>query len=121
MNDIPKTKKPTIWYSPSLRQEVACWPKTVRRDIGAELNRVEYGGTPLDFKPLPVVGPSVAEIRVADRNDQYRLIYVAKFEEAVYVLHVITKKKVQKTNKHDIDLARKRYSTLIQTRNFKNE
>jgi phage-related protein len=121
MDKANNPKKATVWYSPSLRQEVKSWPKTVREDIGEELNRVEYGGTPLDFKLLPVIGPGVTEIRVSDKGDQYRLIYVAKFEEAIYVLHVITKKKVQKTSKHDIDIARKRYSVLIRERKHKHE
>lgn len=56
------------------------------------------------------------EIRVADDGLQYKLIYIAKFEEAVYVLHVITKKKTQKTSAHDIQLAKQRYGEFVQMR-----
>ena len=56
------------------------------------------------------------EIRVSADGDQYRLIYVAKFEEAIYVLHVITRKKTQKTSKQDIDIAIKRFKALIEIR-----
>ncbi|HEY9684564.1 MAG TPA: type II toxin-antitoxin system RelE/ParE family toxin [Oculatellaceae cyanobacterium] len=109
-------KKTTKWYTERLRQEVAAWPKAVREDVGGQLNKVEYGGEPDDFKPMPTVGSGVNEIRVADDGLQYRLIYIAKFEEAVYVLHVITKKKTQKTSTHDIQLAKQRYGELVQMR-----
>jgi len=109
-------KKETIWCTDGLRTEVRAWPKAVKEDIGEELNKVEYGGEPRDFKPMPIIGAGVNEIRVSDDADQYRLIYVAKFEEAVYVLHVITKKKTQKTSKHDIDIAKKRFKSLVEAR-----
>lgn len=109
-------KKPTIWYSQTLRAEVRDWPRGAREDIGEELNRVEYGGEPRDFKPMPTIGAGVNEIRTSDNGDQYRLIYVAKLEEAIYVLHVITKKKTQKTSQQDIEIAKKRYKALIEAR-----
>jgi phage-related protein len=109
-------KKETVWYSDALLKEVRAWPKDVREEVGRQLNRVEYGGEPADFKPMRSIGPGVNEIRHRDEGDQYRLIYVAKFEEAIYVLHVITKKKTQKTSKHDIDMARRRYNELVQER-----
>src|SRR5271168_4288988 len=99
-------KKQTLWYKPSILEEVRRWPKDVTEEIGRQLNKVEYGGRPADFKPLATIGSGVYEIRHSDEGDQYRLIYVAKFKEAIYVLHVITKKKTQKTAQHDIDLAK---------------
>jgi len=99
-------KKPTIWYSQALREEIRGWPSGAREDIGEELNRVEYGGEPRDFKPMPTIGAGVNEIRTSDKGDQFRLIYVAKFEEAIYVLHIITKKKTQKTSQQDIEIAK---------------
>jgi phage-related protein len=84
--------------------------------MGGQLNKVEYGGEPDDFKPMQSIGAGVNEIRVAEKGDQYRLIYIAKFEEAVYVLHVITKKKTQKTSQSDIEIAKKRFSELVEGR-----
>ena len=109
-------KKNTIWYLERLREEVGKWPADVREEMGGQLNKVEYGGEPDDFKPMPTIGAGVNEIRVSAADDQYRLIYVAKFEEAIYVLHVITKKKTQKTSRSDIDIAKKRYSVLVERR-----
>lgn len=109
-------KKNTIWYLERLRQEVRKWPDSVREEMGGQLNKVEYGGEPDDFKPMQTIGAGVNEIRVAEDRDQYRLIYIAKFEEAIYVLHVITKKKTQKTPQVDIDISRKRYNELVERR-----
>jgi len=109
-------KKQTIWYKPSILEEVRTWPKEVTEEIGRQLNKVEYGGQPTDFKPMPTVGSGVYEIRHAEDGDQYRLIYVAKFREAIYVLHVITRKKTKKTAQHDIDLAKGRYKELVERR-----
>jgi len=109
-------KKQTFWYKPSILDEVRTWPKEVTEEVGRQLNKVEYGGRPTDFKPLLTVGSGVFEIRHSEDGDQYRLIYVAKFKEAIYVLHVITKKKTQKTTKHDIDLAKGRFNELVERR-----
>ena len=68
-------------------------------------------GEPADFKPIPSVGPGAYEIRVQDEAGAFRVIYVAKFEQAVYVLHAL-QKKTRKTVKADIELAARRY-TLI--------
>lgn len=106
-------KKNTLWVMDRIREEVREWPTDVREEIGGQLNKVEYGGEPDDFKPLPTIGIGVNEIRISDAgNNQYRLIYVAKFEEAIYVLHVITKKKTQKTSLRDINIVQKRYLDL---------
>jgi phage-related protein len=109
-------KKKTIWYLEVLREEVRKWPEAVKEDMGGQLNKVEYGGKPDNFKPMQTIGAGVNEIRVADEGNQYRLMYVAKFEEAIYILHVITKKKTQKTPQSDIEIAKKRYNELVERR-----
>jgi phage-related protein len=58
-----------------------------RRTAGYELFMVQAGRDPSDFKPMPHVGPGVHEIRVRERAGTFRVIYVARFDEAVYVLH----------------------------------
>lgn len=64
---------------------------------------------------MPTVGAGVQEIRVWDESGTYRVLYVAKFQEAVYVLHVFEKRS-QKTAKGDIQLAKRRYSDLLNWR-----
>ena len=82
---------------------------------GFQLDRLERGLEPADWKPMPSVGAGVREIRIRDESGAYRVLYVAKFEEAVYVLHCF-QKKTQATPKRDIDLAEKRFRDLVEER-----
>lgn len=95
----------------SSRDDLAAMPATVKHGIGMELMRVQFGGEPTDFKPMPTVGAGAYEIRVRDASGAYRAMYVAKFEAAVYVLHAF-QKKTQQTSKTDIELARVRYKMI---------
>ena len=70
------------------------------------------GLEPDDWKPMSSVGPGVREIRVRDESGSYRIIYIAKLPDAVYVLHCFIKK-TQATRKRDIELAEKRYRELM--------
>jgi phage-related protein len=72
---------------------------------------VQEGLDPADWKPMLHIGPDVKEIRIREDNGQFRVIYVAKFAEALHVLHAF-QKKTQQTAKADIDLARKRYNEI---------
>jgi phage-related protein len=72
---------------------------------------VQSGLDPKDWKPTPSVGAGVNEIRI-QAGGQWRVLYVAKFVDAVYVLHAFGKK-TQRTAKADIDLAAKRYGELV--------
>ncbi len=65
---------------------------------------------PSDFKPMLDIGADAYEIRVHVQGE-WRVIYVAKFESAVYVLHAF-QKKTQRTRKEDIELAAKRYRQI---------
>ena len=90
-------------------------PPTARREIGFQLNKLQEGEQPDDWKPMQSIGPGVAEIRVRDTTGAYRTIYVAKFSEAIYVLHVF-KKQGQKTAQPDIEVARQRYRELLRNK-----
>jgi len=86
------------------------FPAEVRREIGFELDAVQRGQMPSDFKPMLDIGAGAYEIRVHVQGE-WRVIYVAKFESAVYVLHAF-QKKTQRTRKEDIELAAKRYRQI---------
>jgi phage-related protein len=83
----------------------------VQRHIQIELFAIQNGHEPTDWKPMNIIGMGVKEIRIHAHNE-YRIIYVAKFKEAVYVLHAFEKKS-QATSKKDIELAKRRYKQLI--------
>jgi phage-related protein len=69
---------------------------------------VQLGRDPDDFKPMPTVGSGACEIRVRDQAEAFRVIYVAKFEDAMYVLHAFQKNS-RKTSPSDLKLAKQRY------------
>ncbi len=105
------------WLGTSLNA-VREFPEDARSALGRELRFVQAGEMPSSFKPMASVGAGVYEIRVRKGN-QYRLIYVAKFSESVYVLHAFVKK-TQKTASEDIELAQSRYARLIAERTKKD-
>ena len=93
------------------REDLAAFPEPARRRAGYELFMVQVGREPADFKPVPRVGPGTYEIRVRDEPGAFRVIYVAKFETAVYVLHAF-QKKTRKTPRVDIEVAARRYRMI---------
>jgi phage-related protein len=86
------------------------FPDEARRAAGFELRAVQSGFEPSDWKPMQTIGPGVNEIRIHVLGE-WRVIYVAKLRNAVYVLHAF-QKKTKKTSRHDIDLARQRYRQI---------
>ena len=108
--------KPVRWEGPS-KEDVSGFPDDVRQDVGHALFLVQRGESPPNGGPLPTVGNGVWEIR-ADDGDAYRVIYIAKFEEAVYVLHAFEKKSTKgiATPKRHLDRAAKRYKALVARR-----
>jgi phage-related protein len=88
------------------------FPVSAKREAGYQLDQVQQGLDPDSWKPMPTIGKGVREIRIHDAAGVFRVIYVAKFTDAVYVLHCF-QKKTQKTRKADIDLAEKRFRDLV--------
>lgn len=101
--------KPLKFVGSSL-DDLSTFPAEVRRAAGHELWQVQQGLQPSDFKPMTSVGPGCYEIRI-QLSGQWRVLYVAKFAEAVYVLHAFAKK-TQATPQSDRELARRRYKQI---------
>ena len=106
--------KPVVFRGNSL-ERLRRFPASARQDAGYQLEQVQRGNMPDDFKPMSSIGPGVQEIRVRDAAGAFRVIYVARFNEAIYVLHAF-QKKTQKTAPLDIELARQRYRALLEDR-----
>jgi phage-related protein len=105
--------KPLVWLGDS-QHVIRAFPVVARQRSGFELREVQKGNEPSDWKPMPDVGLGVREIRIRI-GEQFRIMYVAKFAEAIYVLHAFEKKS-QQTAKHDIALAESRYRALVEQR-----
>jgi phage-related protein len=106
--------KPLMFRGTAL-DDLRTFPILARQRGGYQLYQVQKGREPYDWKPMPTIGQGAQEIRIRDADGAFRIIYVAKFAEAVYVLHCF-QKKTQKTSKADLDLAEKRYQDLMKER-----
>ena len=104
----------TILWLGSSRSDVQAFPQDARRLTGFQLRLIQQGVEPSDWKPMPSIGPGVREIRIHTAVE-HRVCYVAKFEEAIYVLHAF-EKRTRKTSQHDVELAKQRYQALIAQR-----
>ncbi len=105
--------KSLVWLGDS-RLVMRDFPAQVRQRAGRQLRRVQEGIEPEDWKPMASVGLGVKEIRIRAAG-AYRVIYIAKFVEAVYVIHAF-QKKTPKTSSGDIELARSRFRQLVNER-----
>ena len=103
--------KPVVFRGSSL-DDLRAFPVSARREAGYQLNKVQYGADPSDWKPMGTIGKGVREIRIRDAGGAFRVLYVARFADAVYVLHCFPKK-TRKTRKADLELATKRYRDLV--------
>jgi phage-related protein len=103
--------KPVEFLGSSL-DDLRSFPVAARRAMGYQMDRLQHGLEPDDWKPMTSVGGGVREIRVRDESGAWRVIYLAKLPNAIYVLHCF-QKKTQKTLKSDVELAQNRLSELM--------
>jgi phage-related protein len=101
---------PIVWIGGSL-DDLKAFPDSARQSAGHQLSKIQHGELPDDWKSMGAIGVGVSEIRVRDAAGIFRVIYVARFGNAIYVLHAFQKKS-QKTSWQDVDLARKRFRSI---------
>ncbi len=99
--------KPVRFMGPA-KDDLSAFPKSARTRAGHELFMVQVGREPDDWRSMPAIGPGACEIRVRDAAGAFRVIYVAKFADAVYVLHAF-QKRTRRTAPADLELAKRRY------------
>ena len=110
-------EKQMRWVGSSY-DDLLVFPKDARKEAGFQLGKVQAGLEPADWKPFEDVGAGTGEIRIRDASGIYRIMYVAKFEEAIYVLHCF-QKKTQATSKQEKTIAGTRYRAVINARKEK--
>ena len=106
-------EKVILWLGSS-RHDLQAFPPDARRLAGFQLRQIQEGVESADWKPMSTIGPGVHEIRVHTALE-HRIFYIAKFAEAIYVLHAF-EKRTRKTPQRDLDLARQRYQALVAQR-----
>lgn len=102
--------KAVIWMGSS-KDDLIAFPADARREAGYQLETVQHGGEPQDWKPMSSVGPGVREIRIREPSGAFRVIYLATRPEAIYVLHCFQKKS-QQTSRRDLALAKVRLKAV---------
>ena len=107
--------KPIDWRGSAL-EDLRRFPATPRQQAGQELRRLQRGELPSDWRPFSEIGPGGGEIRIDCADGWFRVMYVAKFEEAIYVLHSFQKAS-RKTSQRDFEIARARYRAIVAERN----
>ena len=104
--------KPVRFIGDSQKQ-IRGFPDLARQKAGFQLEKLQRGEQPDDFKPLTAIGKGVEELRISTLDGAFRVIYYARLANGVHVLHAFQKKS-QATPRSDIDLAKARYRKVIQ-------
>jgi phage-related protein len=95
----------------AIRSNACGFSKPVRHDAGYQIDKVQRGEQPDDFRPMPAIGKGIEEIRLTDTTGAYRIIYLSRRADAVYILHVF-QEKTRGTAKRDLEIASKRFRDL---------
>jgi len=113
-SDILQNMKPVDFCGDAL-DALRAFPESARRRAGYQIDKVQHGEEPDDWKPMKSIGTGVREIRIREEAGAFRVVYLAKLADAVYILHCF-QKKTEQTSGRDVDLARKRFSELMERR-----
>ncbi len=106
-----KQPKPVEFLGSALN-DLRDFPLSARREAGYQIDKIQHGEEPDDWKLMKTIGTGAQEIRIQDEAGAFRVVYIAKLKNAVYVLHCF-QKKTQRTSAQDIALASKRYNELM--------
>jgi phage-related protein len=102
-NGEPPDTAIVVWEGDSL-DVLRSFPKAIRAEFGADIFRLQRGQRPLDFKPMKSVGLGVFELRQRDDRGWYRIIYLSRVGDTIYMLHSFVKKSA-KTSSNDLKIA----------------
>ncbi|RYH47848.1 MAG: type II toxin-antitoxin system RelE/ParE family toxin [Alcaligenaceae bacterium] len=104
-----------IYWVGSSYDDLIQFPASARQCAGFQLSKVQANLDPDNWKPFEEIGPGTKEIRIRDTQGIFRIMYVAKFVDAIYVLHCF-QKKTERTSKQDKLIAATRYRAIAQGR-----
>jgi phage-related protein len=107
---MPHEDAKIAWEGDSLTR-VKSFPKPIRQELGLDIRRLQQGKIPHDSRPMQSIGKGVFELRQRDANGWYRLIYLSRIGETLYMLHAFTKKSA-KTSRRDISIATNRLKAV---------
>ena len=108
-SEIPKYAT-VVWEGDS-REALQAFPQGVRQNFGFELWRLQQGESPSDYRSLPSIGTGVFELRDQDERAWYRVVYISRIHDVIYVLHCFEKKSREMPRK-DFEKAKQRLKAV---------
>ena len=106
-----KPKLASIAWEGDSREVLKAFPESVTENFGFELWQLQQGERPRDYRPLPSIGPGVFELRDQDERTWYRVVYLSRIEDVIYVLHCFEKKS-REMPKKDFEKAKQRLKAV---------
>ena len=107
-----KTPRAAISWEGDSLEVLRAWPKPIREDLGVALDEMQEGRpAALPVRPMPSIAAGVFELKDADESKWYRVIYMARHKDIIYVLHCFTKN-TAKTDKRDLTTAERRWKDV---------
>ena len=91
-DEIEESRLATIAWEGDSREVLKGFPEGVRQNFGFELWQLQLGERPSDYRPLPSIGAEVYELRDQDERAWYRVVYISRINDVIYVLHCFEKK-----------------------------
>jgi phage-related protein len=110
-DETEKTKLATVVWEGDSREVLKAFPEEVTQNLGFELWQLQQGERPRDYRPLPSVGPGVFELRDQDERAWYRVVYLSRIEDVIYVLHCFEKKS-REMPRRDFEKAKQRLKAV---------
>ena len=93
MNDqLERPPYATVVWEGDSREVLRAFPEEVRDNLGFQLWQLQQGERPGDYRPLPSIGTGVFELRDQDERAWYRVVYLSRINDVIYVLHCFEKK-----------------------------
>ena len=103
-----------IHWEGDSKEVLSAFPSDVKKNFGYNLRRLQNGLPPVcDTRSLPSIGKGVYELKDADKRTWYRVMYLSKIDDVIYVLHCFEKDS-RKTGRRDINIAQERLKAVRQ-------
>lgn len=110
-NKIEERRLATIAWEGDSREVLKSFPEDIRQNFGFELWELQLGERPSDYRPLTSIGPGVFELRDQDERAWYRVVYLSRINDVIYVLHCFEKKSREMPRK-DFEKAKQRLKAV---------
>ena len=112
MSDEPERPPfAVIAWEGNSREVLQSFPEGVRQNLGFQLWQLQQGERPADYRPLPSIGPGVFELRDQDERAWYRVVYLSRIDDVIYVLHSFEKKSREMPRK-EFETAKRRFKAV---------